>query len=45
MLILKEGNLSLSGDPIRKWIIDAGSDGLDKEELDDILILLKYKAS
>jgi hypothetical protein len=23
MLILKEGNLSLSGDPIRKWIIDA----------------------
>lgn len=40
---MKEGNVSLSGNPIRKWTINAGADGFDKEELDDILILLKYK--
>lgn len=42
---LKEGNVSLSGNPIRKWMIDAGTEGLDREELDDILILLKYKTA
>jgi len=39
---LKEGTVSFSGNPIKKWAISAGTNGLDKEELDDILILLKY---
>lgn len=42
---MKEGSVSLSGSPIRKWTIDSGANGLDKEELDDILILLKYTIS
>jgi hypothetical protein len=42
---LKEGNISLSGNPIGPWTINAAVDGLDKEELDDILILLKYTIS
>jgi hypothetical protein len=39
---LKEGTASVSGSPITKWTISAGTDGLNKEELDDILILSKY---
>lgn len=42
---LKEGSFLLSGDPIKKWAINAGTDGLDKEKLDDILILIKYAIS
>ncbi len=41
----KEGKVSLSGSPIKKWTIDAGTPGLDKEKLDDILILIKYTIS
>jgi hypothetical protein len=41
---LQKADISLSGDPIKKWTIDAGTNGLDKEKLDDILILLKYTA-
>lgn len=39
---LKMGNVSLPGDPIGIWTVDAGTNGLDKDVLDDILILLKY---
>ncbi len=39
---LKEGKFSLTGDPIKTWTINAGIDGLKKEELDDIFVLLKY---
>ena len=42
---LKEGTVSLSGSLIKKWAIAAGTNGLDKEELDDILMLLKYTAT
>jgi hypothetical protein len=44
---LKEAHVSsLSGSsPVTKWTIDAGTDGLHKEELDDILLLLKYTIS
>ncbi|BAZ33812.1 hypothetical protein NIES4074_63260 (plasmid) [Cylindrospermum sp. NIES-4074] len=41
---LKEGTVSVSGNPIKKWEITTGTNGLDKEELGDILILLKYTA-
>jgi len=41
---IKGGTVSITaGSPIKKWDIDAGVDGLNKEELDDILILIKYK--
>lgn len=39
---LKEGKVSLSGNPVKKRTLNAGVDGLDKEKLDDIFILLKY---
>jgi len=39
---LMSGEVTLSDNPIRRWTIDAGMDGLNKEELEDILILLKY---
>jgi hypothetical protein len=42
---LKQADVSLSGSPIKKWTIDAGTDGLDKDELEDILILFTYTTS
>lgn len=42
---IKGGNVSLSGTPIKKWTIASEADGLDKESLDDILVLVKYKVS
>ncbi len=42
---LKEGTISLSGNPIKKWTVNLGTDGLDRDEFDDILILLKYTTS
>ena len=45
---MNKSDVSLSGDPIGKWIIDAGTSGtgvLDSKNLDDILILLKYRTS
>ncbi|MEG4576203.1 neuraminidase-like domain-containing protein [Microcoleus sp. N3A4] len=41
---MKAGIVSLSGNPIKKWIIDAETNSIDKDKLDDILILLKYTA-
>ena len=42
---MKVGGLSVTCTPIRKWTINAGLDGLNKEELDDVLILLTYITS
>lgn len=39
---LKEATLSLSGNPLGKWTIDVSSGSLDNEQIDDILILLRY---
>ena len=40
---LKGGTVNLSGSPVQTWTLDAGTDGLDKSNLDDILILIRYK--
>jgi hypothetical protein len=40
---IKGGTVNLSGDPIKKWTLDAGNNGLNKDDLDDILILLNYR--
>ena len=40
---LKEGTVTILGNPITKWSINAGANGLDPEKLDDILILLRYR--
>ena len=43
---MKKANFALSGEPTKMdWIIDAGTNGLNKDELDDILILLRYAAT
>jgi hypothetical protein len=40
---LKEGAFALAGnEPIGKWAIEVGSPGLNKDELEDILLLLTY---
>ncbi|HRE52464.1 MAG TPA: neuraminidase-like domain-containing protein [Flavitalea sp.] len=41
-LKLKEGSADINGPLIRKWIINAGNNGLKKEEIDDIMIVMKY---
>ena len=40
---LKQSTLALSGQPDSTWTIDAGTDGFDREKLDDIVIIMKYK--
>lgn len=42
VFILKEGAIALNGDPVKKWTLDAGNGGLKKEEVEDVLILMKY---
>ncbi|MBI1926539.1 hypothetical protein HYR99_20135 [Candidatus Poribacteria bacterium] len=43
---IRGGTADLSGStPIKTWTIHAGNDGLDKDLLDDILILIKYTVS
>ena len=39
---LQEAPVSLTGDPIGVWEINAGVDGLDKEVVKDIFLLLNY---
>ena len=39
----KETSVTLSGQPDKTWTIDAGIDGFNKEDLDDIIILINYK--
>jgi len=43
---LQKKSKTLSGDPVKTWKMDAGKDGFNKEnkeKLDDIIILMKYK--
>ena len=40
---IKGGTIEITGSPLKKWKIDAGSNGLNKESIDDLLILIKYK--
>ncbi|MBD2114975.1 MULTISPECIES: neuraminidase-like domain-containing protein [Cyanophyceae] len=42
---LQEPNVSLLGNPIRKWTVSARANSLNREEIDDILLLLQYSAS
>ncbi|MEK7397543.1 MAG: hypothetical protein AAB116_11475 [Candidatus Poribacteria bacterium] len=42
---IRGGAVELSGNPIETWTINAGNNGLDKDVLDDILILVKYSIS
>ncbi|MEO5563675.1 MAG: hypothetical protein ABIR18_09580, partial [Chitinophagaceae bacterium] len=44
-LLLKEGSASANGTPLKKWKIDAGNNGIKKEEVDDIIIVMKYSVS
>jgi len=44
-LLLKEGSASANGTPLKKWKIDAGNNGIKKEEVDDIIIVMKYTVS
>lgn len=40
---IKGGTVNLSGNPDKKWTIDAGTNGLNKDHLEDILLLIKYR--
>ncbi|MEW5744518.1 MAG: neuraminidase-like domain-containing protein [Nitrospirota bacterium] len=42
---LKGGAVALQGSPLQKWSIDAGDNGLDKDAVEDILVLMKYKVT
>jgi hypothetical protein len=42
---MKAGTASLSGTPIKTWAINVANNGLQKEYLDDILIMIKYVIS
>jgi hypothetical protein len=42
---LMQSDFPVTGDPIGQWIVTAGVDGFNKEELGDILILLEYRIS
>jgi hypothetical protein len=42
---LRAGEFTLTESPIKKWTIKAASPGLDKEQLEDILLLLMYKVT
>ncbi len=39
---IKGGSVTLNGDPVRKWTLDAGNNGFNKNDLEDVLILIKY---
>ncbi|MGH7845743.1 MAG: neuraminidase-like domain-containing protein [Candidatus Binatia bacterium] len=39
---LREGKVALPGSPLKKWTVAAGIDGLDKDAVEDILLLIKY---
>lgn len=40
---VKGGVVSLTGDPVKTWTIDAGNNGIDKNTTDDVLIVVRYK--
>lgn len=43
--VLKGGTVPLTGSPIRRWNIDAGLNGLNEHELEDVLIFMRYSIS
>jgi len=40
---MKTASATLTGTPFKEWTIDAGTNGLKKDELDDMFIILEYK--
>ena len=40
---IKGGTVNLTGNPDKKWTIDVGTNGLNKDHVEDILLLIKYK--
>jgi len=40
---LKLGEVNATGNPIKKWTIDGGNNGLKVDEVEDILLLMTYK--
>lgn len=44
-LLLKEGSISANGSPIKKWTMASPSDLFDKDQIDDIILVMKYSVS
>jgi hypothetical protein len=42
---LKKANFSIPGSPIREWIINTGLNGLVPNDVEDILLLIKYQTT
>ena len=42
-LPLIEGRVDLTGNPIRTWTIDRGTDSSMNNKIDDLLILIRYR--
>lgn len=40
---IKGGTVNLTGSPVKQWTIEAGTGGFDKDNLEDILVLIRYK--
>jgi hypothetical protein len=40
---LKQGLANATGNPVRKWTINAVNNGLKTDEVEDILLLMTYK--
>lgn len=40
---IKGGEATITGSPIKKWTIEVGNDKIDKENLEDLLILIRYR--
>ncbi len=40
---IKGGSFNTNDDPIGKWTIEAGNGGLDTNNLDDVVVVIKYK--
>ncbi len=40
---IKGGSFNTNDDPVGKWTIEAGNGGLDTENLDDVVLAIKYK--
>ncbi len=42
---MKESPFSISGSPIRKWTIEVSSGELEREKVEDVMILMRYNTS
>lgn len=42
---IQEATISITGSPLREWEINAEIDDLNRDELEDVMILLKYEIS